>query len=175
MTESGVIIACRGEGSCVTNAAGATPPAIELIGVDKSFGPVHANKNVNLRVERGVIHGIVGENGAGKSTLMSILYGFYEADAGEIRVNGEPVRIRSSREAISHGIGMVHQHFMLVPPLSVLENVMLGAEGGAAAQDRAPRRCAQSSRIWPRNTRSRSTPTRSSASFRSACSSASKS
>jgi ABC-type uncharacterized transport system ATPase subunit len=114
----------------VTNQAGATPPAIELIGVDKSFGPVHANKNVNLRVERGVIHGIVGENGAGKSTLMSILYGFYEADAGEIRVNGEPVRIRSSREAIGHGIGMVHQHFMLVPPLSVLENVMLGAEGG---------------------------------------------
>ncbi len=106
------------------------PPAIELIGIDKSFGPVHANKNVNLRVERGVIHGIVGENGAGKSTLMSILYGFYEADAGEIRVNGTPVRIRSSREAISHGIGMVHQHFMLVPPLSVLENVMLGAEGG---------------------------------------------
>jgi simple sugar transport system ATP-binding protein len=106
-------------------------PAIELIGIDKSFGPVRANKNVNLRVERGVIHGIVGENGAGKSTLMSILYGFYEADSGEIRVNGELVRIRSSREAISHGIGMVHQHFMLVPPLSVLENVMLGAEGGA--------------------------------------------
>jgi simple sugar transport system ATP-binding protein len=113
----------------VTNSTGA-PPAIELIGVDKSFGPVHANKNVNLRVERGIIHGIVGENGAGKSTLMSILYGFYEADAGQILVNGEPVRIRSSREAISHGIGMVHQHFMLVPPLSVLENVMLGAEGG---------------------------------------------
>jgi simple sugar transport system ATP-binding protein len=114
----------------VTGEAGQSAPAIELIGVDKSFGPVHANKNVNLRVERGVIHGIVGENGAGKSTLMSILYGFYEADAGEIRVNGEPVRIRSPREAISHGIGMVHQHFMLVPPLSVLENVMLGAEGG---------------------------------------------
>ena len=106
------------------------PAAIELIGIDKSFGPVHANNEVNLVVERGIIHGIVGENGAGKSTLMSILYGFYEADRGEIRVNGEPVRIRSSREAISHGIGMVHQHFMLVPPLSVLENVMLGAEGG---------------------------------------------
>jgi simple sugar transport system ATP-binding protein len=106
-------------------------PAIELIGVDKSFGPVHANKDVNLRVERGMIHGIVGENGAGKSTLMSILYGFYEADAGQILINGEKVRIRSSREAISLGIGMVHQHFMLVPPLSVLDNVMLGAEGGA--------------------------------------------
>ena len=114
----------------MTDNRGAAPPAIELIGVDKSFGPVHANRQVNLRVERGVIHGIVGENGAGKSTLMSILYGFYEADAGEIRVNGEVVRIRSSREAIGHGIGMVHQHFMLVPPLSVLENVMLGAEGG---------------------------------------------
>jgi simple sugar transport system ATP-binding protein len=110
--------------------AAQAPPAIELIGIDKSFGPVHANNDVNLVVERGIIHGIVGENGAGKSTLMSILYGFYEADSGEIRVNGEPVRIRSSREAISHGIGMVHQHFMLVPPLSVLENVMLGAEGG---------------------------------------------
>ena len=105
-------------------------PAIELIGVDKSFGPVHANKNVNLRIDKGVIHGIVGENGAGKSTLMSILYGFYEADAGEIRIDGRPARIRSSREAIHLGIGMVHQHFMLVPTLSVLENVMLGAEGG---------------------------------------------
>src|SRR3984885_11190446 len=117
-------------GERVTIEASKAPPAIELIGIDKSFGPVHANANVNLVVERGIIHGIVGENGAGKSTLMSILYGFYEADRGEIRVNGEPVRIRSSREAISHGIGMVHQHFMLVPPLSVLENVMLGAEGG---------------------------------------------
>ena len=106
------------------------PPAIELIGIDKSFGPVHANNHVNLVVERGLIHGIVGENGAGKSTLMSILYGFYEADSGEIRINGQPVRIRTPREAIGHGIGMVHQHFMLVPPLSVLENVMLGAEGG---------------------------------------------
>jgi len=114
----------------VTTRASPSAPAIELIGIDKSFGPVRANKNVNLVVERGIIHGIVGENGAGKSTLMSILYGFYEADAGEIRVNGAPVRIRSSKEAISHGIGMVHQHFMLVPPLTVLENVMLGAEGG---------------------------------------------
>ena len=112
-------------------APGSTAPAIQLVGVDKRFGPVHANRHVNLRVEKGVIHGIVGENGAGKSTLMSILYGFYEADAGEIRVNGETVRIRSAREAIHCGIGMVHQHFMLAPPLTVLENVLLGAEGGA--------------------------------------------
>jgi simple sugar transport system ATP-binding protein len=106
-------------------------PAIELIAINKSFGAVHANKDVNLSVERGTIHGIVGENGAGKSTLMSILYGFYEADSGEIRVNGKPIAIRSPDDAIRAGIGMVHQHFMLVEPLSVVENVMLGAEGGA--------------------------------------------
>ncbi|HZH08897.1 MAG TPA: ATP-binding cassette domain-containing protein, partial [Microvirga sp.] len=106
-------------------------PAIELIAINKSFGAVHANKDVSLSVARGTIHGIVGENGAGKSTLMSILYGFYEADSGEIRVNGAPIWIRSSNDAIGAGIGMVHQHFMLVEPLTVVENVMLGAEGGA--------------------------------------------
>ena len=105
--------------------------AIELRDIDKSFGAVQANRGVNLSVAAGSIHGIVGENGAGKSTLMSILYGFYEADAGEILVDGAPVRIASSRDAIRHGIGMVHQHFMLVDTLSVLDNVMLGAEGGA--------------------------------------------
>jgi simple sugar transport system ATP-binding protein len=106
-------------------------PAIELIGIDKRFGQVHANKDVSLSIAKGTIHGIIGENGAGKSTLMSILFGFYHADKGEIRVNGEPVKIRSSADAISHGIGMVHQHFMLVDPFTVLENVVLGAEGAA--------------------------------------------
>jgi len=105
-------------------------PAIQLIAINKRFGGVHANKDVNLTVERGTIHGIVGENGAGKSTLMSILYGFYEADSGEIRINGRPVSVRSPNDAIHAGIGMVHQHFMLVEPLTVVENVMLGAEGG---------------------------------------------
>ncbi len=108
---------------------GPAEPAIELIGIDKRFGPVHANRDMSLTVAAGSIHGIVGENGAGKSTLMSILYGFYEADAGEIRIDGRPVRITSARDAIGAGIGMVHQHFMLVPPFTVLENVMLGAEG----------------------------------------------
>ena len=107
-----------------------TAPAIELRAINKSFGPVHANRDVTLAVAAGSIHGIVGENGAGKSTLMSILYGFYEADSGEIMVGGWPVRIAASREAIAQGIGMVHQHFMLVDSLSVLDNVMLGAEGG---------------------------------------------
>ncbi|MBW8321677.1 MAG: ABC transporter ATP-binding protein, partial [Rhizobium sp.] len=105
-------------------------PAIELIGIDKKFGAVHANKNINLTVAKGSIHGIIGENGAGKSTLMSILYGFYQADSGEIRIGGNPVTIRDSQSAISSGIGMVHQHFMLVENFTVLENLMLGAEGG---------------------------------------------
>jgi ABC-type uncharacterized transport system ATPase subunit len=110
---------------------GPLPPAIELVGIDKRFGSVHANKNIHLKVDKGTIHGIVGENGAGKSTLMSILYGFYQADAGDIRVNGQPVTIHDSQAAISAGIGMVHQHFMLVENFTVLENVMLGVEGGA--------------------------------------------
>jgi general nucleoside transport system ATP-binding protein len=107
-----------------------TAPAITLHGIDKRFGQVHANKAVDLTVAAGSIHGIVGENGAGKSTLMSILYGFYEADSGSIEIHGARKRIRSSSDAIAAGIGMVHQHFMLVEPLSVIENVMLGAEGG---------------------------------------------
>jgi general nucleoside transport system ATP-binding protein len=106
-------------------------PAIELINIDKRFGAVHANKDVSLSIAQGSIHGIIGENGAGKSTLMSILFGFYAADKGEIKIKGQPTRIKSSTDAISHGIGMVHQHFMLVDPFTVLENVVLGAEGGA--------------------------------------------
>lgn len=102
--------------------------AIELRGISKRFGAVLANNDIDLRVRRGTIHGIVGENGAGKSTLMSILYGFYEADSGEILINGKPVTVRSSHDAIAAGIGMVHQHFMLVETFSVLENVILGAE-----------------------------------------------
>ena len=105
--------------------------AIDLKGIDKRFGAVHANKAVSLAIAPGTIHGIVGENGAGKSTLMSILYGFYQADAGEIFINGAPRKIVRPSDAIAAGIGMVHQHFMLVEPFTVLENVVLGAEGGA--------------------------------------------
>ncbi|MCO6049300.1 ABC transporter ATP-binding protein [Mesorhizobium sp. RP14(2022)] len=105
--------------------------AIQLSGISKSFGPVRANRDIDLLVEKGTIHGIIGENGAGKSTLMSILYGFYQADSGEIRVNGKPIAILSPNDAIAAGIGMVHQHFMLVQNFTVLENVILGAEGEA--------------------------------------------
>ena len=112
-------------------AATPAPPAIELRHISKSFGLVRANDDVSLSVARGTIHGIIGENGAGKSTLMSILYGFYQADAGEILVGGRRVAIHSSNDAIAAGIGMVHQHFMLVDTFSVLENVVMGAESGA--------------------------------------------
>src|SRR4051795_2342202 len=105
-------------------------PAGELRHIDKRFGAVPANRDVSLAVARGTIHGIVGENGAGKSTLMSILFGFYQADSGEIRVGGKETRILSPTDAIKAGIGMVHQHFMLVGKFSVLENIVLGAEGG---------------------------------------------
>ena len=108
-----------------------TAPAIELVGINKSFGPVHANRDIDMSVASGTIHGIVGENGAGKSTLMSILYGFYQADSGEIRIDGKSLKIPDSQAAIAAGIGMVHQHFMLVHNFSVLENIILGAEGGA--------------------------------------------
>jgi simple sugar transport system ATP-binding protein len=106
-------------------------PAIELVGISKSFGPVQANKNISIRVMPGTIHGIIGENGAGKSTLMSILYGFYKADKGDVLIAGNKMQIPDSQAAIAAGIGMVFQHFKLVPNFSVLENIILGAEDGA--------------------------------------------
>ena len=112
------------------DAEKAPKPAIELRGIDKRFGSVHANKSIDLSIAKGTIHGVVGENGAGKSTLMSILYGFYQADAGEILVDGQKRVIATPSQAIAAGIGMVHQHFMLVEPFTVLENIVLGAEGG---------------------------------------------
>lgn len=105
--------------------------ALELRRVNKWFGPVHANKDISLSVARGTIHGIIGENGAGKSTLMSIVYGFYQADDGSIFVDGKECHIDNPQASIAVGIGMVHQHFMLVDTFTVLENVILGVEGGA--------------------------------------------
>ena len=102
--------------------------AVEMKSICKNFGEVRANDAVDLKVEAGRIHAVVGENGAGKSTIMEILYGFYQADSGEISLFGKPVRIENSRQAIDLGIGMVHQHFMLIPPLTVTENIILGME-----------------------------------------------
>ena len=104
--------------------------AIELRGISKAFGPVQANKDISIQVKRGTIHGIIGENGAGKSTLMSILYGFYRADSGEVFIGGKKTEIPDSQAAIDAGIGMVFQHFKLVENFTVLENVILGAEDG---------------------------------------------
>jgi len=117
-----------------TNTAGrqeTAAPAIELRGISKAFGPVQANKDISIRVTPGTIHGIIGENGAGKSTLMSILFGYYKADAGEIFISGQKTQIPDSQAAIAAGIGMVFQHFKLVQNFTVLENVILGAEDGA--------------------------------------------
>ena len=106
---------------------------LELRNITKTFGDVTANNDVSIKVEKGTIHAIVGENGAGKSTIMRIAYGFYAADSGEIYVDGRKVEIRGPHDAIALGIGMVHQHFMLVDTMTVAENIILGAETGSAA------------------------------------------
>lgn len=104
-------------------------PILQLTNINKSFGHVHANKDINLTINKGTIHGIIGENGAGKSTLMSIVYGLYQADSGIIKVNDKAIKLKSPRDSIENGIGMVHQHFMLVENFTVLENIVLGFEG----------------------------------------------
>src|SRR5918995_2080034 len=104
---------------------------LELRDITKRFGGVLANDHVNIKVEPGTIHAIVGENGAGKSTAMRVAYGFYTADSGEILINGQPRRIQRPLDAIALGVGMVHQHFMLVDTMTVAENIVLGAESGS--------------------------------------------
>ncbi len=104
------------------------PPLLELKGITKRFPGVVANDHVDFELAPGEVHALLGENGAGKSTLMNILYGLYHPDEGEIRLRGEPLRIDSPRAAIDAGIGMVHQHFMLIPVMSVAENIVLAVE-----------------------------------------------
>src|SRR6188474_1791727 len=101
---------------------------LELRGITKRFGSLVANDHIDLTVEAGEIHALLGENGAGKSTLMNVLYGLYQPDEGEILVKGEPVRFHSPKDAINRGIGMVHQHFMLIPVMTVAENIVLANE-----------------------------------------------
>ncbi len=104
------------------------PPVLELRGITKSFPGVLANDSIDLSVEKGKILALLGENGAGKTTLMNILYGLYKPDKGQILINGEEVAIHGPNDAIARGIGMVHQHFMLIPVMTATENVMLGVE-----------------------------------------------
>ena len=104
------------------------PPALELRGITKRFPGVLANDHVDFDLRRREVHALLGENGAGKSTLMNILYGLYKADEGEIRLDGKPVTFTSAKDAIDAGIGMVHQHFMLIPVMTVAENIVLEVE-----------------------------------------------
>ena len=101
---------------------------IEMLNITKTFPGIVANDNITLRLRKGEIHALLGENGAGKSTLMSILFGLYQADKGEIRKNGQVVKINNPNDANALGIGMVHQHFKLVEIFTVLENIILGVE-----------------------------------------------
>ncbi len=132
--------------------------ALELRGITKRFGSLVANDAIDFELRRGEIHALLGENGAGKSTLMNVLYGLHQPDEGEIVLDGEPVRIDSARKAIHLGIGMVHQHFMLVPVMTVAENLVLGTEPhrGAAAGLQAGR--GQRARAVRALRASRSTP-----------------
>lgn len=102
--------------------------AVEMQGITKKFGSFYALRDVNFAVEQGEIHSLLGENGAGKSTLMNIIYGMLQNDAGTVKIFGEPVNIKRPSQAIKLGIGMVHQHFMLTPVMTVLENIIVGAE-----------------------------------------------
>src|SRR5919109_2228052 len=101
---------------------------LEMRGIRKEFPGIVANDDVSLDVRAGEVHALLGENGAGKSTLMNILYGLYRADAGEILLDGKPVSFGSAKDAIEAGIGMVHQHFMLIPVMTVTENIVLASE-----------------------------------------------
>src|SRR5947209_6159099 len=128
----------REGGSSLVSGRLATIEAVDIV---KRFGTLMANDHVSLQAFGGEIVGLVGENGAGKSTLMNVLSGLLQPDAGEILLRGKPIRFRSPRDAIEAGIGMVHQHFMLIPPLTVAENVVLGHEPRAVIFDqRAARR-----------------------------------
>ena len=157
------------------------PPVLELRGITKKFGPVVANDRVDFDLRPGEVHALLGENGAGKSTLMSVLYGLYSPTSGEILVDGKPVSINSPNDAIDLGIGMVHQHFMFIPVMTIAENIVLGNEpvksGRRAADGRsstaAPR--ASACRSSPTATDSRSIRTPASRTSPSACSSASRS
>lgn len=125
------------------------PPALEMRGITKRYPGVVANDHIDLDVRRGEIHALLGENGAGKTTLMNVLYGLARPDAGRILLDGQAVQIAGPADAIARGISMVHQHFMLIPVLSVAENVILGAETMANPSSSTGRKPAGGLAPWP--------------------------
>ncbi|WP_276259063.1 ABC transporter ATP-binding protein [Haloglomus litoreum] len=141
----------------VTADGGDSLPFLEMRNIHKTFPGVVANDQIDFAVERGEIHGLLGENGAGKSTLMKILYGLYHPDGGEIRLDGRPVDLESPQDAIELGIGMVHQHFKLIPKLTVAENVVLGLRepAGSAGSDGGPLSKGPLATLWSLFTRDR--------------------
>ena len=148
---------------------------IEMRDIVKRFPGVLANDHVNFDVNAGEVHALLGENGAGKSTLMRQLYGMYQPDEGEILIDGQPAVFRSPADAIRAGIGMIHQHFMLVPTLTVAENVALGLQVVARAAARSRRRARAGCTELSQRYGLRSTRPPTSGSSRSASSSASRS
>jgi simple sugar transport system ATP-binding protein len=127
-------------------------PILEMRGITKRFPGIVANDRVNFDLRRGEVHAVLGENGAGKSTLMNVLYGLYQPDEGEIRLKGQPIAFASAKDAIRSGIGMVHQHFMLIPVMTVAENIVLANEPTREAvffdRDAAEKRVAELSRSY---------------------------
>lgn len=133
-----------------TSTHSPAPYAVEMMDIVKRFPGVVANDGITLQVRQGEIHALLGENGAGKSTLMNILFGLYSADEGHIRINGRPADHNGPREAVRAGLGMVHQHFMLIPRFTVTENIILGNEGDVTVlhRDQAERRVAELARAY---------------------------
>ena len=151
------------------------PVVLEMEHITKRFPGIVANDDVSFDLREGEVHALLGENGAGKSTLMNILYGLYHPDEGEIMIKGRPVHLGSPRSAIDAGVGMVHQHFMLIPVMTVAENIVLASEptrDGVAARHRQGGAAGQESRsasAWPstREPASRTSPSASSSGSRS--------
>ena len=154
----------------------AAPTVLEMRHITKRFPGIVANDDVSFDLREGEVHALLGENGAGKSTLMNILYGLYHPDEGEIRIDGKPVQLGSPSAAIDAGVGMVHQHFMLIPVMTVAENIVLGDEPthagvlldiGEAQRARARDLASASASPSTRRRRSRTSPSGSSSASRS--------
>ncbi len=143
MATSATVDPSLGKGGSTDSTAGASAPAVELLGITKVFPGVIANKDIDLTLHKGEVHCLLGENGAGKSTLMNILSGMYQPDEGTIKVGGETVVIDTPKTAIDQGIGMVYQHSTMIPVFTVLENLMLGATEKVRLRSKGRRSCAQ--------------------------------